>query len=70
MGLFGSKEPETIEVLGKPLACTVCGGMAFHSRRAQLNTAAATFFDFDWANKSADCHVCDRCGHIHWFLPR
>jgi hypothetical protein len=29
----------------------------------------ATFFNFDWANPSAECFVCDGCGHIHWFLP-
>lgn len=69
MGLFGKKAPETFEVLGKPLACLVCGGTGFHTRQAQLNTAAATFFDFDWANKSANCAVCDQCGYIHWFLP-
>ena len=37
---------------------------------AQLNTAVATFFNFDWANKTAQCYVCDGCGYIHWFLPK
>lgn len=70
MGLFGKKAPGTIEVLGKPLACLVCAGTLFHTRRAQLNTAAATLFDLDWANKSANCIICEQCGYIHWFLPK
>ena len=40
------------------------------SGRPQLNTAVATFFNFDWANKTASCFVCDGCGYIHWFLPK
>jgi hypothetical protein len=37
----------------------------FWAREAQLNTAVATFCNFDWANPTADCYVCDRCGYIH-----
>jgi hypothetical protein len=68
MGLFGSKEGEVFEVCGKPLKCQVCGEDKFFHRRAQLNTALATFFNFDWTNQSAECYVCDKCGYIHWFL--
>lgn len=67
MGLFG-KDGETFEVGGKPFRCLVCGDDKFHHRRAQLNTAVATFFNFDWANQSAECYVCAKCGYIHWFL--
>lgn len=69
MGLFGKNAGETVEILGKPLCCVVCQATTFHHRRAQLNTAAATFLNFDWANQSANCYVCDKCGHIHWFVP-
>ncbi|MGB9887202.1 MAG: hypothetical protein ACPLPT_07580 [Moorellales bacterium] len=69
MALFGKKEPETVQILGKNLSCHVCGHDKFWRRRAQLNTAVATFFDLDWANPSATCLVCARCGYIHWFLP-
>jgi hypothetical protein len=62
-------EAEEIEIQGKPLTCQVCGRSRFHSRTAQLNTATATFFGFDWANRSAFCYVCEACGYIHWFLP-
>ena len=70
MGLFGKREPEAVEVAGGiPLRCEICKHDLFWTRRAQLNTAVASFFSFDWANASAVCFVCDRCGYIHWFLP-
>jgi predicted nucleic-acid-binding Zn-ribbon protein len=70
MGLFGEEPPTSVEVQGQVLKCHTCGHDEFHRREAQLNTAAATFFNMDWANASAVCEVCDRCGFIHWFLPR
>ena len=59
-----------IEINGKPLRCLICSHESFFTRQAQLNTAAATFFNFDWANKSGTCYVCAECGYIHWFLLR
>ena len=70
MGLFGAKQPERVEIKGRPLLCEICGHDAFWRRSAQLNTAIATFFNFDWANATATCLVCDGCGYIHWFLPQ
>lgn len=69
MALFGKREPEQIQILGKDLACQVCGYDRFWRREAQLNTAVATFFNLDWTNPSATCLICARCGYIHWFLP-
>ena len=69
MGLFSGPDPISIEVLGKPLRCEICKGDRFWRREAQLNTAVASFFNFDWANASAVCIVCHDCGYIHWFLP-
>ena len=69
MGLFGKKESERVQVAGLTLRCEICKNDRFWAREAQLNTAVATFFNFDWANPTADCYVCDRCGYIHWFLP-
>ena len=68
MGLFGKSEPEAVQVAGVDLHCEICKHDRFWRREAQLNTAAASFFNFDWANPSATCYVCDRCGYIHWFL--
>ena len=70
MALFGEKEPVPVQIAGKPLRCEICGHDAFWRREAQLNTAVATFFNFDWANATAVCYVCDGCGYIHWFLPQ
>jgi hypothetical protein len=63
-------EPTTVAVVGRPLHCYACGYAHFWQRSAQLNTALATFFNFDWTNPSATCCVCAQCGHIHWFLPQ
>jgi hypothetical protein len=75
--LFGDDERKSSQpqvqnyrVAGKELSCQICSYDKFWQREAQLNTAAATFFGFDWANKSAVCYVCGNCGYIHWFLPK
>jgi predicted nucleic-acid-binding Zn-ribbon protein len=68
MGIFREKEPQAIQVGENAFKCPVCGNHLFWTRRAQLNTPVATFFDLDWANKSATCYVCSRCTHISWFL--
>lgn len=70
MKLFGQSEPETVNVLGKPLQCQVCGHNVFWQRRAQLYGAAASFFDLDWASPSCICVICDACGYVHWFFPQ
>lgn len=53
---------------GKNLYCTFCGGDHFNRREAQLHTAAMTFFNMEWLNKSATVFVCSRCGRLEWFL--
>lgn len=65
-----SKEPQTISVHNHALICPVCSNNLFYSRQAQLNTAVATFFNLDWANKSATCFVCAECTHISWFMGK
>lgn len=69
MGFFGQSEPETVHINGIDLNCEICKNDTFWQREAQLNTAVATFFNFDWANATAYCLVCGRCGYIHWFMP-
>jgi hypothetical protein len=64
------KEPKSYEIQGHVLKCTLCGHDEFHRREAQLNTTAMTFLNLDWANASAQCFVCDKCGKIEWFLPK
>ena len=58
----------SLNIAGIRLACHHCKSEKFHHRRAQLNTALATFFNFDWLNESADIYVCSKCGYLHYFL--
>ena len=52
---------------GRQLVCPVCKHTEFYSRGYLLNTRLATFFNVDWANRSALTYVCEHCGHILWF---
>jgi len=65
--MSNDKEAAPRSVRGRQLACPICRGTEFYSREYLLNTRAATFFNFDWANKSAVTYLCDQCGHIMWF---
>jgi hypothetical protein len=68
MKLFEENEPKPIEVKGHQLRCPVCDNTNFWMRKALLNTAGLTFFNLDWADKSATCFICSECTHIDWFL--
>ena len=45
-----------------------CSHDRFVEGRAQLNTAGLTFFNLDWANRSAATLTCTSCGRIEWYL--
>ena len=66
---MSTPEIETVQVLGKDLACLICSHNEFWQREAQLNTGAAELFGLAWANTSAACVICAECGFIHWFHP-
>lgn len=55
-------------VAGKAVVCLHCSHDRFVEGRAQLNTAGLTFFNLDWANRSAATLTCTSCGRIEWFL--
>ena len=59
-----------LKLLGKYFKCNACGNYEFKVRDAQLNTAIASLLGLDWTNTTATCLVCDKCGYIHWFLPK
>lgn len=61
-------EDQTIEIKGHELKCPICNHNRFWTRRVQLNTAVASFFNLDWTNRSTNCYVCSECTHISWFL--
>ncbi len=60
-------EVSTVDVLGHPLKCQVCGHDQFWRHEVLLNTRAFTFFDMEWMNREATCVICEQCGYVHWF---
>ncbi len=55
-------------LVGKPIVCPHCGHDHFIRGRALLNSAGMTFFNLDWAEKTATTLACSDCGRITWFL--
>jgi len=55
-------------VAGHELRCPVCAHDRFWKRKTLMNTPGLTFFGMEWANRQAENFVCDRCGHVLWFL--
>jgi hypothetical protein len=66
-GLEGEFGPVT--VCGHQLSCQVCQHGEFWHQKAQLHSPMATFFNMEFAGRSADCAICENCGYIHWFMP-
>lgn len=66
----GSMTPlgNTVQVLGRPFICHVCGYDRFIQREIQLQTPGMAFFDLDWLNQSADSAICNHCGYVHMFF--
>lgn len=52
----------------KKVQCPVCGHKRFWTRRSLMNTPGMSFFNLDWANRTAQNLVCEECGHVLWFL--
>jgi hypothetical protein len=63
-------EPNRYQIQGKAVRCAHCAGESFALRTALLNTPGMTFFDLDWANRTATVLVCSECSQIQWFLER
>lgn len=69
MGIFGNHEAKPFNIAGIQIRCEICHHEKFYEREGKIQTTAMTFFELDWANASATCLVCERCGYVHWFLP-
>ena len=65
-----SEEGTTLAVEGKSIPCPICGHDRFWTRKTLMDTRGASFFGLDWASSSAVNYVCNRCGHVLWFLRR
>lgn len=55
-------------VADQEIRCPHCGGNEFAEGRAQLNTPLLSFFDLDWANRTAHVLTCLGCSRLEWFL--
>lgn len=62
--------PGKYAAAGRVIVCPHCHGEVFQLGSAQLNTAGLTFFNLDWANRSATTLACTNCGRIEWFAKR
>lgn len=71
-GTSGHREATTVDILGKPLRCNVCGYHYFwrHDVTLTFNTRGSGVCNPEWLNNGATCAVCDQCGFIHWFMPQ
>lgn len=68
-GRLGSRsEPTTVDIHDRPLQCHVCRHDYFWRHVVQMHTPAATFLNFEWANRLATCCICARCGFVHSFM--
>lgn len=64
-GYEGNQE---YQVAGRQVVCSHCGGTAFDSGAALLNTTGMSLVGLDWANRNATVLICAACSHIEWFL--
>lgn len=62
------QEPGARIVADHPLRCPICEHERFWKRKTLMNTPGLTFFGVEWANRQAVNFVCERCGHVLWFL--
>jgi predicted nucleic-acid-binding Zn-ribbon protein len=78
MGFFGKGKrvfdptqkvtgPHSFRIQGKNITCPHCGNDQFEQRFILLNTPGMTFFNLDWANRTASVLACTRCSHLQWF---
>jgi DNA-directed RNA polymerase subunit RPC12/RpoP len=59
-----------LEVEGKAVPCPICGHDRFWTRKTLMDTRGASLFGVDWVNPTAMNYICNRCGHVLWFLRR
>ena len=63
-----AQERGPVTVQGHQLRCAVCSNQSFRARQVRLDIPMRNLLDLDAWNGMADCAICDRCGHIHWFV--
>jgi DNA-directed RNA polymerase subunit RPC12/RpoP len=53
---------------GRLIRCPICGHDRFSQRQTLLSSRAAAFFNVEVFSDSADTRICEKCGHILWFM--
>jgi hypothetical protein len=67
---FEKHDPEEVRIEGEPLRCLVCRHARFWQRNVEITPSMAELFSIEQAKATVACYICDRCGHIHWFMPQ
>ena len=62
------ERPGPIVIQGRDLRCTVCSHGIFWEQEVQFATPLTELLDPEAWNRSAQCAVCERCGHVHMFI--
>ena len=57
-----------INIQGRPLRCGVCDHGSFWEQEIELATPLSNLLTFDAWNGTAQCAICERCGHVHMFI--
>ena len=57
-----------IVIQGRELRCAVCSHSLFWEQEVQFATPITDLLDPEAWNHSAQCAVCERCGHVHMFI--
>jgi hypothetical protein len=57
-----------IVIQGRDLRCAVCSHNIFWEQEVQFATPLTELLDPLAWNRSAQCAVCERCGHVHMFI--
>ena len=67
-----AKPDRTTEMVveGRAVPCPLCGHDRFWTRKTVLAGRPLAIFDMEWAGNEALNYVCDRCGHMLWFIHR
>jgi DNA-directed RNA polymerase subunit RPC12/RpoP len=65
----GKPRPTTeLVVEGRAVPCPICGHDRFRTRTTVMASGLLAAFDMEWAGSEALNYVCDRCGHVLWFM--
>ena len=62
------KQPQPVEIQGKPLNCKFCNNTTFNTIKTVTSKRAFAFFDLEWLGKSGTAYICSQCGYKHEFL--